>query len=222
MKHCQAQQCLTESRREVFQVGSFVRKLNLNYSSLEGYGKKLRMSVPRPALSRSTSEAFARLTNEFARGQEKLRRLPTTDSAFNVGSRGQRMRLSRTFEAGQRYTAWDLDEGNFRAYKEKKHQHSLDAFKVLSLDPLRHYRTVSLFSPFVTDMGRIKPRLETGLSRKTQRKLGKAIRRARAMGLMSFHSKPVTLAVGEELYRGDADDDLSFLLSKLAEIQVRA
>lgn len=41
----------------------------------------------------------------------------------------------------------------------------------------------ALLSEFVTSMGKIKPRGKTGLQRKTQRKVGKAIRRARVSRL---------------------------------------
>ncbi|GAA5995114.1 mitochondrial 37S ribosomal protein bS18m RSM18 [Rhodotorula paludigena] len=60
-----------------------------------------------------------------------------------------------------------------------------DPFVRYGLDPLRDAGTNPyLLSEFVTSMGKIKSRGKTGLQRKSQRRVGKAIRRARSMGLM--------------------------------------
>jgi small subunit ribosomal protein S18 len=51
-------------------------------------------------------------------------------------------------------------------------------------------------SEYMTNMGRIKHRSQTGLRRVNQRKIAKAIRRAIAFGLMpSVHRHPEILAV---------------------------
>jgi small subunit ribosomal protein S18 len=42
----------------------------------------------------------------------------------------------------------------------------------------------SIMSEYITEMGRIKPRSETGLRPVNQRKIAKAIRRAKGLGLM--------------------------------------
>ncbi|GAA6014887.1 hypothetical protein JCM11491_002149 [Sporobolomyces phaffii] len=60
-----------------------------------------------------------------------------------------------------------------------------DPFVRYGIDPLRH----AVMNPFwkaefCTTMGKIKPRGKTGLQRKSQRRVGKAIRRARSMGLI--------------------------------------
>jgi len=72
-----------------------------------------------------------------------------------------------------------------------------DAFLYLGIDPLKEALNDALLSKFVTTMGKIKGRNETGLSRNSQRRMGKAVRRARAMGILPMMSKPVTL----DLYR---------------------
>ena len=47
---------------------------------------------------------------------------------------------------------------------------------------------------FVTEMGRIRPRTETGLRAVNQRKMAKAVKRAVALGLMpSVHKHPEIL-----------------------------
>jgi len=59
-----------------------------------------------------------------------------------------------------------------------------DVFHQLNIDPLKEVLNVELLSAFVTDTGRILNRKDTRLTSKSQRKLGKAIRRAKMMGLM--------------------------------------
>ncbi|GAA5951081.1 hypothetical protein JCM3765_004675 [Sporobolomyces pararoseus] len=60
-----------------------------------------------------------------------------------------------------------------------------DPFVRYGLDPLKQ----GVLNPFwkaefCTTMGKIKPRGKTGLQRKSQRRVGKSIRRARSMGLI--------------------------------------
>ncbi|GAA6036599.1 hypothetical protein JCM8097_001245 [Rhodosporidiobolus ruineniae] len=52
------------------------------------------------------------------------------------------------------------------------------------LDPKQGAMNPWIASEFVTSMGKIKPRGKTGLQRKSQRRVGKAIRRARSMGII--------------------------------------
>lgn len=54
------------------------------------------------------------------------------------------------------------------------------------------YKNPLLLSTYVTEMGKIKPRRETGLTRRSQREVAKGIRRARSMGLMPVMSRNVT------------------------------
>ena len=52
----------------------------------------------------------------------------------------------------------------------------------------------SVMSDFISDMGRIRPRSETGLRPVNQRKIARAVRRAIALGLMpSVHKHPEIL-----------------------------
>ncbi|BGP44753.1 hypothetical protein JCM10450v2_000567 [Rhodotorula kratochvilovae] len=62
---------------------------------------------------------------------------------------------------------------------------SHDPFVRYGLDPLRDATTNPfVLSEFVTSMGKIKNRGKTGLQRKSQRRIGKAVRRARSMGII--------------------------------------
>lgn len=64
-----------------------------------------------------------------------------------------------------------------------------DVFHQLGIDPLRESFNPTLLSHFVTDMGRVTSRAETKLTWRSQRRLSKAIRRAKMMGIIPLHSK---------------------------------
>jgi len=64
-----------------------------------------------------------------------------------------------------------------------------DVFHQLGIDPLRESLNPALLSHFVTDMGRVVSRAETQLTWRSQRRLSKAIRRAKMMGIIPLHSK---------------------------------
>lgn len=64
---------------------------------------------------------------------------------------------------------------------------------IAHFDIVPQHETVNpiFLNGFLTDMGKIKGRAETGLSRKSQRMVGKAVRRARAIGVMpTLHRAP--------------------------------
>ncbi|KAI0774164.1 hypothetical protein C8Q74DRAFT_814565 [Fomes fomentarius] len=65
----------------------------------------------------------------------------------------------------------------------------LDIFYQLGYDPLKECQNSSLMSHFVTSMGKIKGRNETKLTWKNQRRIGKAIRRAKMMGIIPVLSR---------------------------------
>ncbi|GBG30456.1 30S ribosomal protein S18, chloroplastic [Hondaea fermentalgiana] len=54
-----------------------------------------------------------------------------------------------------------------------------------------HFTNLWFLSRFMSPMGKILPRYKTGLSKKKQRNIGRAIRRARQMGLMSYFHRYV-------------------------------
>lgn len=70
-----------------------------------------------------------------------------------------------------------------------------DPFHLLGLNPAKpsladdSYKNGAILSQFATEMGRIQPRNVTGLTRKSQRQVGKAIRRARAIGILPVLSR---------------------------------
>ncbi|KAI9066761.1 hypothetical protein FKP32DRAFT_1554981, partial [Trametes sanguinea] len=65
----------------------------------------------------------------------------------------------------------------------------LDVFHQLDIDPLKECQNSTLLSRFVTSMGKIKGRNETNLTWNNQRRIGKAIRRAKMMGIIPLLSR---------------------------------
>ncbi|GJE84108.1 30S ribosomal protein S18 [Phanerochaete sordida] len=64
-----------------------------------------------------------------------------------------------------------------------------DVFYQQQIDPLDEAMNSFLMSAFVTEMGKIKSRAETALTWRSQRRVGKAIRRARNMGIIPLLSR---------------------------------
>ncbi|KAJ7228509.1 hypothetical protein GGX14DRAFT_346645, partial [Mycena pura] len=64
-----------------------------------------------------------------------------------------------------------------------------DVFYQLGLDPLKFALHPAVLSPFMSEMAMIQPRRITGLTSKSQRRIAKAIRRAKMMGVIPLHSR---------------------------------
>lgn len=58
------------------------------------------------------------------------------------------------------------------------------------------YKNAAILAQYVTEMGKIMGRASTGLTRKSQRGVGKAVRRARSMGLLPVMSRGGTRVSG--------------------------
>lgn len=58
------------------------------------------------------------------------------------------------------------------------------------------YKNAAILANYVSEMGKILGRSSTGLTRKSQRQVGKAVRRARSMGLLPVMSRGGTRASG--------------------------
>ncbi|KAL2809288.1 ribosomal protein S18 [Aspergillus granulosus] len=101
---------------------------------------------------------------------------------------------TRAYQPGDIYAPHDLSPPEMKKWK-KPAPPSTDVFDTLQLNPLDQYKNFSMMSEYMTHMGRIKHRSETGLRGVNQRKLAKAIRRAIGLGLMpSVHRHPEILA----------------------------
>ena len=58
--------------------------------------------------------------------------------------------------------------------------------------PVIDYKDIRLLSRYITEKGKIIPSRITGVSRKKQNELSKAIKRARFLSLMSYTNKSIT------------------------------
>ncbi|KAL8805071.1 MAG: hypothetical protein Q9182_002161 [Xanthomendoza sp. 2 TL-2023] len=80
------------------------------------------------------------------------------------------------------------------ASNENNNKKKRDVFNILGIHPVDEYKNFSMMTEFVTSMGRIRHRRDTGLSGVNQRRVAKAVRRAVGMGLMpSVHKHPEML-----------------------------
>ncbi|KAI0638067.1 hypothetical protein C8Q77DRAFT_1070420 [Trametes polyzona] len=70
----------------------------------------------------------------------------------------------------------------------------LDLFHQMDIDPLQECQNSKIMSRFVTTMGKIKGRNETNLTWKNQRRIGKAIRRSKMMGIIPVLSRRTLVA----------------------------
>lgn len=61
-----------------------------------------------------------------------------------------------------------------------------DIFRQLDIDPIKETNNPELMKTFITSMGKIKPRSQTKLSWRSQRKMAKAVRRAKQKGVLSI------------------------------------
>jgi small subunit ribosomal protein S18 len=79
----------------------------------------------------------------------------------------------------------------------KKVAIQVDPFYQSGTSPIEHTLNPNFTLAFVNSLGRIKGRAETGLTRRSQRRVGKMVRRARAMGLVSkFSDRPAVGGFG--------------------------
>ncbi|KAI8059542.1 ribosomal protein S18 [Gongronella butleri] len=158
--------------------------------------------VTRLALQHTSTRAFASssaVRDSPVNGQSSMTKsilnilegTATKDKAKPVETGGQR--YQRFHRAGDVYHPEDLNDARYQAQLRRQRTEvkkpSEDPFNVLGLNPLHEYKNYRLLATFVSDMGKILPREKTGLTAKNQRKLAQAIKRARAMGLMSCTSK---------------------------------
>ncbi|KAL8298682.1 hypothetical protein RB597_007343 [Gaeumannomyces tritici] len=99
--------------------------------------------------------------------------------------------MPRRWAAGEVYSPHDLSPEEIGRYFKRELKPRFDVFDVLGFNPLDNYANFSVISEYITPMGRIKHRDETGLRPVNHRKMAKAIRRAIGLGLHpSVHRHP--------------------------------
>ncbi|KAK5114529.1 hypothetical protein LTR62_002464 [Meristemomyces frigidus] len=97
--------------------------------------------------------------------------------------------IPRRFRAGEVYAPHDLSGVEMSKWKKLRRKarvpsHGRDVLDQLGLDPRKEYKNFSMMAEYVSDMGRIKHRSETGLRPVNQRRVAKAVRRAIGSGVL--------------------------------------
>ncbi|EJU06199.1 hypothetical protein DACRYDRAFT_60818 [Dacryopinax primogenitus] len=110
------------------------------------------------------------------------------------------MERTRRFFPDKAYAPWSqsVDNREFSGRQRKSRRilgpskkvaMQVDPFQLNQIDPLDEYRNIQLLNEYVTETGRIVRRAQSLLTWRSQRRMGKAIRRAKAMGLIPVWSK---------------------------------
>ncbi|WOO81211.1 30S ribosomal protein S18 [Vanrija pseudolonga] len=78
----------------------------------------------------------------------------------------------------------------------------IDPFYIRKANPVDHALNPLMAGAFINPIGKILSRAETGLTWKSQRRAGKLVRRARAMGVISYFSRvPRPGGLGDRDYK---------------------
>jgi len=119
-------------------------------------------------------------------------------SNFSVGTKYERVRKGRLPKDQRFLKPTDLlpREDPFRRKRAllgpgAAESRRNDWFYQLGIDPLDEAMNPRLLSYFVSDMGKIKSRADNKLTWRNQRRLTKAIRRAKMIGIMPILNKQI-------------------------------
>lgn len=98
----------------------------------------------------------------------------------------------RRFNVGSTYDPFDFSLTKIKLDRNAEAP-AVDQFKAHKMDPVKLWKNPVQLSEFITDNGQIIPGYKNGHRKKTQKRLAKAIRRARAAGLISSVHKDISL-----------------------------
>ncbi|TAQ86328.1 hypothetical protein B7494_g5346 [Chlorociboria aeruginascens] len=131
-------------------------------------------------------------------------RSTTEEAARNNLEKGLSRQISRRWRPGDVYAPHDLSAVEMAKWKKREYP-KWDVFDALDLDPMVEYKNFSIMSEYMTPMGRIKDRRETGLRPVNQRRIARAIRRSIGMGMMpSVHRHPEILMKMAQRYMNNS------------------
>lgn len=126
------------------------------------------------------------------RPPQKIRSRPGTHSVFPPHTRSQPAKFIRPHYWSHKHR---FQPRNGRTAPPlvapgRKEAFQYDIFREFGIDPLWETSNSTLLATFVSELGKIRPRTQTRLTTKTQRKLAKAIRRAKMMGVIPLFYNP--------------------------------
>ncbi|KAJ9110197.1 hypothetical protein QFC20_003049 [Naganishia adeliensis] len=150
-------------------------------------------SAPAP-YSQEDGQSHRDLMEELGRSLKETR--PSEAFGGSEGFSSTPSTPMETFRSGQLYSPIDLHKSKLFPTARRGAKPPLlgppaplakrsDPFYILDVNPINEAINHKLVSAYITQMGKIKTRAETSLTWKNQRKVGKMVRRARAMGLIS-------------------------------------
>lgn len=175
---------------------------------------RMKSDAPKKAEGDESAQAKLDQLATFLESQpnepRKAARAPRTQGARGPpamagGRRAEQVGPTKTFQNGQYYDPYTLNPENMTAQPRrralpllgptKKEAMKHDPLHILGLNPSKPsladdtYKNGAFLAEFVSDMGKVLPRNLTGLTRKSQRYVGKAVRRARALGILPVMSR---------------------------------
>ncbi|KAG8722813.1 hypothetical protein FRC08_007761 [Ceratobasidium sp. 394] len=176
--------CLRSSRAPLAQVCSSLRAYSRTSPAMAGPSLGNETDTAPPTTSEQAMQAFAELVRATAEQEQDAAALPATllerPKAIRANTFSNPNHLSRE----HRIDRLERRPKDPTMGPGRKQAQSLDVFRKLDIDPLDEYKNGTLLRAFVTEMGKIHSRAKTGLTWRSQRRVGKAIRRARAMGII--------------------------------------
>ncbi|KAK3672156.1 hypothetical protein LTR78_007909 [Recurvomyces mirabilis] len=112
-----------------------------------------------------------------------------TDISRDTTRRELEQQIPRRFRPGDIYAPHDLSGVEMSKWKRLRRKprvpsHGRDVLDQLGIDPRKEYKNFSMMNEYVTEMGRIKHRNDTGLRPVNQRRMAKAVRRAIGSGVL--------------------------------------
>lgn len=144
--------------------------VNQEASKMEEEAKMEDERVPSSFLTSSNDPSSYKPKREFIRVFRRNRSLHPTE-----------------FSRERRVISWRRVAKQWDLGPPKKVARHYDIFHQLDIDPVDECMNPSLLADYVTSMGRIKKRAETRLTMRSQRRISKAIKRAKMMGIMPIH-----------------------------------
>lgn len=115
---------------------------------------------------------------------EKERDFERSSERGDRGSRGERGSRGARGDRDERDDRDDRPRGRRRPGGGRSRRRKEDYFIVSNTTP--DYKDTDTLRRFITDQGKIRPRRQTGLSAKNQRRVAQAVKRARHMALLPF------------------------------------
>ncbi|WPH00106.1 mitochondrial 37S ribosomal protein RSM18 [Acrodontium crateriforme] len=130
------------------------------------------------------------MVQEIAAGQQAKRDAALADLQRSYTRQDLERQAVRKWKVGDVYSPSDLsgyEQAKWKRISRKPYptrKTKGDVMDQLGMNPINEYKNFSIMSEYVSNMGRIQHRKETGLRPVNQRRMAKAIRRAIGVGLM--------------------------------------